>query len=285
MKIILFLKSKSFWANALIAILFLVLVFWLLNIWLNSYTRHGDNIQVPELSRLSLYEAQEVLEALELEGVVLDSAEYTSDFPRGSIITQYPNPGSYVKIGRQIQLTMNPVMARKYPLPDLIEKTKRRAIYDLESKGFKVGVLEYVPYLGKDVVVGLKIDGKKVTSDTAIIKGTVIDLILGQGLSQEKILVPYLRWLNKDEAEEKILSNSLNLGVVLYDEEVEDSSKALVYKQSPNPSLEPIIYMGQQIDIWLTEDYTKILVDSLDFQINIPLDSTNNENQDTIITN
>lgn len=285
MKIILFLKSKSFWANALIAILFLVLVFWLLNIWLNSYTRHGDNIQVPELSRLSLYEAQEVLEALELEGVVLDSAEYTSDFPRGSIITQYPNPGSYVKIGRQIQLTMNPVMARKYPLPDLIEKTKRRAIYDLESKGFKVGVLEYVPYLGKDVVVGLKIDGKKVTSDTAIIKGTVIDLILGQGLSQEKILVPYLRWLNKDEAEEKILSNSLNLGVVLYDEEVEDSSKALVYKQSPNPSLEPIIYMGQQIDIWLTEDYTKILVDSLDFQINSPLDSTNNENQDTIITN
>ena len=265
MKLIRFFKTKLFWTNILLIIAVLALLFWGMAFWLNSYTRHGETQEVPDFSRMAFTEAEVLADQAKLKLMVLDTSEYTSDFPRGSIIDQYPAPGAQVKQGREIKLTINREKARKIELPELIEKTKRRAIYDLESKGFKVGELSYVPYIGKDVVVKVKIGGEEVESGNRFEKGTIVNLVLGQGLSATKIMVPYLRFLNAEEARKKILGASLNLGSVIYDEEVVDSTKALVYRQSPSPSLRPVIYMGSEVDIWLTEDHTKIPNDSLDF--------------------
>ena len=111
----------------------------------------------------------------------------------------------------------------------------------------------------------MKVDGEEVEAGTRYEKGTVIDLVLGKGLSNTKIIVPYLRFLSEEDARDKILAGSLNIGSVIYDPEVEDSSAALVYRQYPPPSLRPSAYMGGEVDIWLTEDYTKIPNDSLEF--------------------
>ena len=78
----------------------------------------------------------------------------------------------------------------------LVEKTKRRAIYDLESQGFVVGNLIYVPYIGKDVVIEVKIGDRSVMPGEKLTKGTIIDLVLGQGLSDELILSPYTKIAN-----------------------------------------------------------------------------------------
>lgn len=265
MKLFRFFTTRVFWINIVLVALVLVLLFLGLSSWLNSYTRHGETLEVPDLTRLDFAEAEEIATGINLKLSVLDTAEYTSSFPRGSIIDQYPAPGSQVKEGREIKLTINRLKPRKIELPKLIEKTKRRAIYDLESKGFKIGELSYVPYIGKDVVVKMKVAGEEVEAGTRFEKGTVIDLVLGQGLSNTKIMVPYLRFLSEEDARDKILVGSLNIGSVIYDPEVEDSSAALVYRQYPPPSLRPTAFMGGEVDIWLTEDYTKIPNDSLEF--------------------
>ena len=265
MKLIRFLKSKTLWANVLLVILVCTLLFWGLNSWLDTYTRHGENIQVPDLNRLAYEEAVEELKDLELQAVILDTSEFDPDFPRGSVINQYPEPGSLVKVGREIRLTINPMKPRKIEIPQLIEKTKRRAIYDLESKGFKVGQLSYVPYIGKDVVVDVKVDGRSVTAKERFEKGTVVDLVLGEGLSGTRIAVPYLRYLSMKEARERLFEYSLNLGSVTFDQEVIDTSQAKVYRQYPEPTLEPRISIGSEVDIWLTTDYTKIPNDSLKY--------------------
>jgi len=283
MKIIRFFKSKTFWANLIVAIILIALMLWGTTSALDVYTRHGENIKVPELNRLSYTEAQETLEELELEAVILDSAEFDPNFPRGSVLNQYPDAGSLVKKGREIRLTLNPLKPRKIVLPILIEKTKRRAVYDIESKGFKVGDLEYVPYIGKDVVVDIKVNGKSVKAGDRFEKGTVITLVLGQGLGDSRIKVPYLRWLTKEEADNKLLTYSLNLGAVVYDEEVTDTLAALVYRQYPGPTFKPSISPGQQIDIWLTNDHTKIPNDSLQFLTNEIPDSLNAMQGDSIL--
>lgn len=280
MKLVRFLKSKTFWVNNIVAIIVLVLLFLGLNYWLNSYTRHNENVTVPNLAKLAYTEAMEELKKLELAYSILDSAEFNPAYPRGSVMDQYPTAGSLVKEGREIKLTLNPLKPRKIALPELIEKTKRRAIYDLESKGFKVGELTYVPYIGKDVVVDVKVEGYSVKFKDKFDKGTVVDLILGQGLGNTRIKVPYLKWKNLEKAEDKLLSSSLNLGSILYDEDVTDTLAALVYKQYPAPTLGPAINLGQQVDIWLTNDHTKITNDSLQFltydipdSLQVPIDS------------
>lgn len=277
MKLFRFLMSKTFFANLVIAIAIAILGFWGVNTFLSSYTHHGDNIDVPDLNSLALSEVEVVLSANTLGFEIIDSSEYDPSFPRGAVVAQYPSAGAQVKTGRILKLTINPFYPRKIEFPNLIEKTKRRAIYDLESKGFIVGELKYVPYIGKDVVIDAKIEERSIEPGEKLSKGTIIDLILGQGLSDELILSPYLRWKTLEEAKAFLLERSLNLGSVIYDEEISDSAAALVFRQNPAPSKVPIVRMGREVDIWLTNDYTKIVNDSLEFQLQAPLDSLMND--------
>jgi len=264
MKFFRFLASKTFWANVILIILFLAGLFWGLNIFLDNYTRHDENLRVPDLSRLDFEEAEEKLAEFNLYATVLDTSEFDPDFPRGSIINQYPEAGHMVKEGREIRLTVNPMKPRKVALPELKEKTRRRALYDLRSKGFEVGDLSYVPYLGKDVVVKMKVDGKEATAGTKLVKGTVVDLVLGEGLEGgEKVIMPYLSSLSFEDARQRLLANSLNLGVVTTDSSVEDTAAALVFRQYPSTTGETQVSMGTEVDIWLTMDDTKIQNDSL----------------------
>lgn len=274
MKIIRFLKTKTFWANLMVALITCALIFWGVNAWLGSYTRHGDNVKVPALARLSYEEAVKKLEMQDLVAEILDTSEFNSNYPRSSIIDQYPLAGSLVKQGRVIKLTINPDKPRKIEMPMMLEKTKRRAIYDLESKGFVVGELTYVPYIGKDVVVDVKVKGRSVKEREKFDKGTVVELVLGQGLGDTRITMPYLRFLTLEKATARIMAASLNLGSVGYDPDLKDTAIALVYKQYPNPSLRSNVNIGTEVDIWLTDDYTKIPNDSLQFSQPRNVDTT-----------
>lgn len=264
-KLVAFLTSKTFLANVILAGLFFVLVFLGLKWWLGYTTHHGEKIPVPELNGYTLSEAEEELAKLALSYRVIDSSEYNPELPLGSVVAQYPLAGSHVKESREILLTINPFVAKKIELPNVIEKTLRRAVYDLESKGFQVGELIYKPDIAKDVILELQFQNETVEPGARFEKGTVIDLIVGSGLSKHRVSVPYLKFLTIDEAEFKIKSNSLNLGLIQFDEDITDSATALVYKQSPKASHKPVLRMGAIIDIWLTNDSTKIENDSLQF--------------------
>lgn len=260
--------------NIILAVIVFGLLFWGLTTWLDSYTRHGQNITVPNLSRLSYEEAEKKLSDLGLKAEILDTAEYNPEMPRGAVVNQYPEHDALVKINREIKLTINPLKPRKLALPELVEKTKRRAIYDLESKGFKVGPLEYVPFIGKDVVVDVKINGLPVAPNDKFDKGTVVTLVLGQGLGDVRKPMPYLKWLSLFEAQDKLLMNGLNLGSVIYDDDVKDTALALVYQQYPPADLEPSVNAGSSVDLWLTQDYTKIPNDSLAYKNSGIVDTT-----------
>ena len=265
MQFIRFLFTKVFWINILIMVITLILLSWGAYRWLKTFTLQGVETVLPDLTTFTVEEAEDTLLAMQLRFDILDSNEYFSEYPRSSVIDQYPPPGTTVKPNRRISLTLNASGPKKVPIPDVVEKTRRRAIYDLESKGFVIGDLVYVPYIGKDVVLGLRYRGEDVIYPATFTKGTTLDLVIGMGLSSERVRIPYIKNLSLNAARNKLKSFSLNLGAVIYDEEVSDSSKVFVYRQDPAPSWQAILRMGANVDIWVTNDENKLAADSLSF--------------------
>ena len=64
---------------------------------------------------------------------------------------------------------------------NLIEKTIRQAEPTLKSLGLQLGKITYKPYLGKDMVLEMWVNGKKVKPGTEVMKTTKVDLVLGDG--------------------------------------------------------------------------------------------------------
>ena len=80
--------------------------------------------------------------------------------------------------------------------------------------------------------------------------GTIIDLVVGKGLSNEKVLVPNLIGLSRSEANISLKSTSLNIGIEYFNHEVVDSNLAVVYKQYPRVGINNKISIGSSIDLY-----------------------------------
>lgn len=176
-----FIKSKSFFIQVAIALGGLLVFIFALQWWLGFTTNHDQKIQVPDLNRMSLSDVETQLEALNLDYIVIDSASYNPNYPKQSVIEQQPEAGDFVKEKRKIYLTLNPSKYRDISIPDLNGRTKRQAMTQLQSIGFKIGEFSYTPDIGKDVVRGLKHKGQKLKPGQKLPKNAVIDLVLGDG--------------------------------------------------------------------------------------------------------
>ena len=176
-----FLKSKSFFIQIAIAFVGVILFIFLLKWWLGFTTNHDQKIQVPDLNKMSLTDVESKLKELDLDFIVIDSASYNPNYPKQSVIEQFPEAGDFVKEKRKIYLTLNPSKYRDITIPDLNGRTKRQAMTQLQSIGFKIGEFSYVPDIGKDVVRGLKYKGRKLKPGEKLPKNSVIDMVLGDG--------------------------------------------------------------------------------------------------------
>jgi beta-lactam-binding protein with PASTA domain len=176
-----YLTSKVFLRQILVAISIVVVLAFVFFNMLSYFTKHGQEITVPDLSKMNVEKAAEILTQLNLEYVLLDTLDYSKDFLAFSIVEQDPKKGAKVKANRKIYLKLNADRYASVALPDLIEKTFRQAEPTLKSIGLEVGNVTYKPYLGKDMVLEMKLNGKPVKAGTKIMKTSKIDLVLGDG--------------------------------------------------------------------------------------------------------
>lgn len=270
-----FIFSKVFARNFGLAVAILIGSIMVLLIWLNFYTRHGQARPVPDFYGLTLEETTKLAKKSKVKFQIIDSV-YTNAVPRGCIAEQNPYPGFKVKKWRNVALTINAFHPEMVAMPNLIDLPKRQAILVVEGAGLEMGLLKYKPDLSVDVVIEQQINGKKIVAGDSIQKGSVIDLVLGKGLSNQRTPVPELIGYNLEAARNRILGSSLNLGAFIFDTSVlnqSDSAKAFVYKQNPEFSEESSLQLGSAVYLWLTIDSTKLPVDSTMFIISdtIPL--------------
>lgn len=259
-----FLVSKIFIKNLALAMAFGVGLIMILLIWLNIYTRHGQARPVPDFYGLTIEEAAKLAKKSRLRYVVLDSV-FTTVVSKGSVVEQNPKPGFKVKKTRRIALTINAFNPEMVGVPNLIGLSKKQALLQLQSSGLETGKLNYRADLSVDFVLDQLHNGKPIASGDSIQKGSVIDLVLGKGLSNQRTLVPNLIGLNLASAKNTILFSSFNLGAFQYDVSIisaQDTADALVFKQSPEYKEDASYQLGSAIYMWLTVDSTKLPVDS-----------------------
>lgn len=182
MSFIQFIKSKVFLKQLLFAVVGLAIFIFVVFKWLKVSTNHSQKIEVPNLEKMDLVEVEKTLKELDLNLIVIDSASYNSNYPKKSVIDQDPEAGDYVKEGRKIYLTLNPSGYANVQIPDLYGKTKRQANSQLIAIGFRLSANEiYVSDIAKDVVRGLRFNGKDLNPGDKLPKNSVITLKLGDG--------------------------------------------------------------------------------------------------------
>jgi len=218
--------------------------------YLGSYTHHGESISVPDLRGLKKDRLQSFVNDKHLQYSIVDSI-FELDKPPGTVVDQDPAPDSKVKEDRTIYLTVNASLPPKIKMPDLIDVSYRQAEAILQTFGLKVGSLIYKPDLAKNAVLGQRFKGSEINAGTEIPKGSVIDLVLGDGLGNTKVPVPSLVGLPLSEALFMLKGWSLNIGTIYYDKGLKDSTTAKVYKQFPDASDSLIISQGEAVDLYL----------------------------------
>ncbi len=271
-----FLLSKLFFKNLGLSVIIVVGAIMILLIWLNFYTRHGQARPVPDFFGLTMEQTKKLAKKSKLNYQVIDSV-YTNLVPSGCVAEQNPKPGFKVKKWRNIVLTINAFNPEMVAMPDLIDLPKRQALALIESSGLEMGLLKYKPDLSIDVVIDQQHNGKSIAVGDSIQKGSIVDLILGKGLSNQRNPVPDLIGLGLEPAKNRILNASFNLGAFVYDNTIlmsDDTLNAFVYKQNPEFAEDATLQLGSAIYLWLTVDSAKIASDSTMIIISDTIPST-----------
>lgn len=176
-----FLLTKTFLKQLVYSVLALIGLVLIILWWLRISTNHGQKIAVPDLSQMTIEQAEEKLAELDLNYEIMDSTNYNPEFPYQTVIEQIPKAGRFVKEDRKIYLSINRSGYPMIEIPPVLGKTLRQAEPTLRAVGFQIGRIQYRRYIAKDEVLELSHQGRKIQPGEELEKTSVIDLILGDG--------------------------------------------------------------------------------------------------------
>ncbi|MCX2742253.1 PASTA domain-containing protein [Mangrovivirga sp. M17] len=231
----------------LIATFFILyLVFYVI---LPKITLHGEVITVPNVTLKTIEDLEEDLLSRNLEYEIKPDSDFNKNFPAEVVLKQYPEPGTKVKKGRVVSLTLNASHPPEIKMPKLVDSGVKSAMKELKSYGLEVGEIIYEPGMA-NLVLDQQIDGKTIEPGTMIYKGTPVDLVVGdQGAPIDN---PNIKGLNYFEAETILLGSGLKIGEIFQQSVPADSAgPGTVLRQMPPAGQK--VYTGTLIDLWIVE--------------------------------
>lgn len=253
-----FLKSKFFWINVGVAILSVIVLTIIVLFSLKFFTKHGEQVAVPDVTGLYVEEADVLLRKQDLSYQVVDSV-YVRDKLQGEILEQIPRAESNVKTGRIVYLTINSKSDKMIILPQVQNVSYRQARATLEAIGFVVSNIEYKPSEFPDLVMGIRVGQTPVRAGDRLRAGASVVLIVGSQTQGETAVAPDLIGFTQSAAEQLILQNNFVVGSVDFDvppTNEADKANYFIYRQSPEPTTS--YELGRRINIWLTKDADKM---------------------------
>ena len=259
-------KGTAFVAvNILIAMGVVAFLIWMLTLYLNKYTEHGIEEEVPDIHSLFPSEAKHMLRGQQLQLEVIDST-YSDAVPFGAIVEQDPTPGSHVKHGRTIYVTVNASGKRQVKMYNWRDKSERQVRNSLAGLGLIVDEeADYEPYTYRDIVLDVRDEeGNTIEPDQTIAVGTRVRLVVSFGLGTEEVTVPGLIGLRYEEASQVLRDQWLMVNAI-YDEEErpeeeipeEEQEEAVWYVYRQTPSEGETLMQGQEVKIYLSTDLEK----------------------------
>ncbi|MBP5740415.1 MAG: PASTA domain-containing protein [Bacteroidales bacterium] len=247
--------------NLLLAIGLLLALVLVSALFLNLLTRHGKELVVPDFTNMKISEATYTASVDGMRIEVVDSV-YIRRMGRGLVYSQNPKPGSKVKKGRRILLTINSVTPKKVQMPNLVGYSMRQAKAELSSRGLALGKLMYVSDIATNNVLRQLVGNMEITPGRMIESGTAVNLVVGLNSSDSQTYIPDVKGLKYLRAVDVVHDNSLNIKRLVFDESVKnysDSLDAIVVRQGPEASMAPIV-MGSDVTLYLSVDPAKTIM-------------------------
>lgn len=247
MKAFNFLTKRAFYIHLLIAIAIVIIIIEVAFFSLKGYTRHGEEIVVPNFVGLN---CDSVLEQCgdDFSFIMLDSV-YTKTLPEGSIYQQDPLPNSNVKKGRNLYYVKVSEAPEKVRMPNLRNLSLRQAMVILRANGLKVSQLEFVDHFAKNAIVEQEFQGEVIAPGTELIKGSAIKLKVGYGKDDVRTHLPNLLAAHKSDVKNMLHEASLNIGKEYHMDEDKDG-RYRVFKMKPVYDIETLVKLGSTVDVW-----------------------------------
>ena len=180
-----FFTGKSgfkFWANIILMVVIVVGVPVATLYMLDTFTHHGEKIEVPNVVGKLRYDAEYVLKERGLKVQVVDSV-YNKRARPGAVLEQSPKEGYEVKGGRVVYLVLNLMGEPTADLPDVVgHGSLREAVALLQSMGFKLTPNQTVMGQPKDLLIGVKQGGRKVSAGQTLSRERPLTLVVGGGV-------------------------------------------------------------------------------------------------------
>ncbi len=200
---------------------------------LHCFTKHGEEIVIPNVSGKNVNDAIAQLKSLKFE-VQVDST-YEPDQKPLSVLKQVPDTSSIVKEGRTVFLTVNMIMPPHIPMPALVNLSYRSAVMLLKNNKLKVGDTTYKPDIAAGAIIEQRYKGSPIRPGELITQGTKIDLVIGDGLGNTEFNVPELTKYTVEEG--MTVLNQYNLIPIISPADqlskISDTQSAYIVDQEP----------------------------------------------------
>ncbi len=254
-----FLNRHILLRNLVMALCLGLVFVFLVSLFLNIYTRHGQKYFVPDFIGSNMGQAEELARKGDLQLVVVDSIYMPGKIP-GLIIDQTPKADATVKSGRRILLTVNAYRPKAAPIPYVTGLSLRQAKNTLESRGFEIERIVYRADMATNNVLSQSYNGQTINKGDKIEAelGSKILLTVGKNTNAGLPRIPKVVGLTLREAKSRLWEMGINLGTVRFDNDVKihEQDQARVYRQDPAQFTR--IDFGGSVSLWLTTDKDKV---------------------------
>ena len=259
---------RPLWLNIVVGLLLVIIIFAVFLLSLKWITHHDHSSTVPSVTGQKLDDAKKQLDRMGFDIEIEDSI-YVDSLPPMTIIKQIPDADEVVKVNRTVYLVINRSVPPIVEMPNLVGYSFRNAEMVLKNMDLRVGDTTFKPDFAKNSVLEQKYKGEIITPGTQIRKGSVISLVLGDGVGKTEFAVPVIVGMTFGQAKALLEANGLVVGAIVAPG-ITDTLNAYINKQVPeryddDKKLQHI-RPGQTMDVWLQME--KPVIDSTG--INLP---------------
>ena len=257
-----FLKSKLL-LHTLIRLFLVVIILWIIQaFFLNLYTNHGQKLTLQKYVGVTLANTKKHAEPRGYEIIVSDSL-YIKGRAGGLIVSQIPLPGSQVKRGRKIYVTLTKYQAESFQaelLPILYGKKyefKRTELFNLFELNSKIKGVKFDPGPENHILEvyyhnQLLINGSERKTNVTIAKGDTLEFVISTKVGGE-VPIPNLICQTLAEAKFLLSSSKLELGTIVEEGDITDPETAYIVKQIPEAQDGQTIELGSSFKITIVQ--------------------------------
>lgn len=252
-----FITHRPLWVNILVGLVLAMAIFFLFLSSLKCLTGHGRAATVPSVAGKNYEEAKKMLKKAGFRVEIQDSL-YVDTMKPMTVIKQIPDADEMVKRNRTVYLVISRAVPPIVEMPNLVGYSFRNAEMVLKNMDLKIGDTTFKPDFAKNAVLEQLYHGSPISPGTKLRKGSVISLVLGDGVGNREFTVPVITGMQFCDVKEKLEASGIVIGAIVLDADVTDTCSAWIYRQNPERFDDEKkinhIRTGQTIDVWLQLD-------------------------------